>query len=309
MSLDTYNEQPKFKDILQQLPVTLQLQLQLATTLTRAHKTFVEFGLLNITLQQERAFDSVLSMLSSQIDSVESNAANGKHTETDTISLLDLHFPEWDHFFITASRLEIVAMHFYKSSTLDVQSCSRIFNTTVKMMEFIRDQEMGHVISSSCTRFVFATVLMGCTLMLRILKGPYAANVDQEQGAALLLTSRKFMQSYSVTKGDHPDRAAQVAKQIWESEKLFKDANGTVNFTLRVRNRLSAGPLHDLIHRLRENFLDVGNQPAPSRSAGMSFCLSAESESTNTSCQTTYRCQMKLRAPMIHFPQVSIQLL
>lgn len=87
MSFDTYNEQSRFKDILQQLPATLQLQLQLATILARAHKTFVELGLLTMTLQQERALDSVLRMLSSQIDSIESKAASGKYTELESAIL------------------------------------------------------------------------------------------------------------------------------------------------------------------------------------------------------------------------------
>jgi hypothetical protein len=87
MSLDTYNEQPGFKDMLQQLPVTLQLQFQLSTILARAHKTFEELGLLTMNVQQERTLDSVLKMLSSQIDSIESNATSGKYTKLNSTIL------------------------------------------------------------------------------------------------------------------------------------------------------------------------------------------------------------------------------
>ncbi|KAF4626767.1 hypothetical protein G7Y89_g11389 [Cudoniella acicularis] len=231
MSLDTYNEQPRFKDILQQLPDTLQLQLQLVTILARAHKTFVELGLLTMTLQQKRALDFVLRMLSSQINSIESNAAS-----------------EWDYFYIAAARQEINAMHFFKSShTLDAQSCNSVFSTTAKVLKFCG-------VDGS---FAYATHS----------QRPIATNVDQEHGSILFLATAKFMQSCYVEKGDLPNRASLFAEQLLGNEKLFKDTNGTVNIALRVRNRLSASPLRDVIIRWREEFRDLGTQAAPSRKA------------------------------------------
>ena len=90
MSLDAYNEQPKFKDILQQLPAALQIQLQLATILVRAHKSFVELSWLTMTLQQERALDSTLKKLNSQIDSIELNGASGKNSKLDSTILTNV---------------------------------------------------------------------------------------------------------------------------------------------------------------------------------------------------------------------------
>lgn len=81
MSLDTYNEQPGVKDMLQQLPTTLQLQIQLSTILAHAHKTFEELGLLVMNVPQERTLDSVLKMVNNRIDSIESNATSGKYTK------------------------------------------------------------------------------------------------------------------------------------------------------------------------------------------------------------------------------------
>jgi hypothetical protein len=165
-------------------------------------------------------------------------------------------------------------MHFFKSlETLDVQSCNSIFSTTVKVLEFIRNQEMNHGLSGSCTRFVFCAVLMGVSLMLRILKGPFSTYFDQEHGSTLFLAAAKFMQSCSV-EGDYPNRFALLAEQLWGSEKVFKDANGTVNIALRVRNRLCLSPLHDTIIRWKEEFGNLRPQAAPSRKAGKSSCLS-----------------------------------
>lgn len=181
---------------------------------------------------------------------------------------------EWDYFYIAAARQEINAIHFFKSSeTLDVQSCNTIYDITVKVLEFIRDQELRQGLSGSCTRFVFTAALMGVSLMLRILKGPFATNVDQNRGSTLLLAAAKFMQSCPVEKGDYPDKFAVLAEQLCRSEKVFKDADGTINIALRVRNRLSLSPLHDLIIRWKEEFGNLRPQAAPSRQAGTSSCL------------------------------------
>jgi hypothetical protein len=85
MSLDAYNEQPKFKELLDQLPATLQLQFRVANTLARAHKTFVDLNMLTMTLQQERTLDSVLKMLNNQIDSIEAKAVSGQYLSLKSI--------------------------------------------------------------------------------------------------------------------------------------------------------------------------------------------------------------------------------
>jgi transcriptional regulatory protein LEU3 len=153
---------------------------------------------------------------------------------------------EWDYLSVVAARQEVNAMHFFKSSdALEVQSWNSIFGTTVKVLEFIRNREMNHLFSGSCTRFVFTAALMRVSLMLRILKGPFGTNYDQEYGFTLLLAAAKFIQASSIEKGDYPNRFSLLAEQLVGSEKVFKDANGTVNIALRVRNRLSLSLLHD----------------------------------------------------------------
>jgi hypothetical protein len=80
MSLDAYNEHANFKELLLQLPATLQLQFQLANTLSRAHKTFVDLNLITMTSKQERGLDSVLRKLNNEIDSIESKVISSKYT-------------------------------------------------------------------------------------------------------------------------------------------------------------------------------------------------------------------------------------
>jgi hypothetical protein len=41
-----------------------------------------------------------------------------------------------------------------------------------------------------------------------------------------------------------------------EEREVFRDPDGSINITLRVRNRLSGGPLHDVIRCWKEEFFD-----------------------------------------------------
>jgi len=94
------------------------------------------------------------------------------------------------------------------------------------------------------------------SFMARILKGPFAAYLDQERGSALHGTAVLFLKSCSIEKGDLPDRLAIVAEQIWRSEKVFRNADGSVNIALRVRSRLSASPLYDSFRWWKNEFVD-----------------------------------------------------
>ncbi|KAF2103516.1 hypothetical protein NA57DRAFT_72491 [Rhizodiscina lignyota] len=230
-SVDTYTEQDQFKRILPQLPAELQLQLQLATIMSRAQRTFVQFGLPKLSSQQERTLDSVLQMVTTQLDTVESRASS-------------------------ACRLEVAAMHFFKSSeALDVQACQFIFDTIVKVYEFIRDQEKAHKLSSFCPNSVISAVMMGQALMLRIHKGPMAAYVDQERGSALFHAIVSFIKAVALEHGDKPTKVVSFSEQMWGSSKAFKNADGSLDLALRVRNRLSISLVHDAIIRWREEFL------------------------------------------------------
>jgi hypothetical protein len=269
MSLDAYNEHAKFKDILLQLPATLQLQFHLANTLARAHKTFVDLNLLTMTLQQERALDSVLKKLNSEIDSIESKAVSGMYMPPD--SMLEAYFPALasDAFFIAIARQDINAMHFFKSpNTLDVQSCHSIFDATTRFFELILSQETPHARSSACPCFVILAVLMGASLILRLLRGRLPTYIDQERGSTLYLAMVEFLKSCSIEKGDSPDRGATLAEQVWKSDKLFKDNNGSIDIALCVRNRLTSSPMVDVVLRWGDQLSDPAITTEPIRNTG-----------------------------------------
>lgn len=183
-------------------------------------------------------------------------------------------FIAYDLFYVAVARQEIAAMHFFKSAeALDGQCCSLIFEVTATVLENIRDLEISSKLSQYSARFHIVAALTGISLMIRILKGPFAPFVDQERGSTLYSNTIQFVRSASLEKGDLPDRIALFAEQIWSSEKLFKETDGSINITLRVRNRLSASPLYDTIQRWKEEFINEGDPTSHGLDRGIVFIL------------------------------------
>jgi hypothetical protein len=102
---------------------------------------------------------------------------------------------------------------FFKSpNTLDVQSCHSIFHATTRLFELILNQETPHALSSACPCFVILPILMGASLILRILRGPFSTYIDQEHGSTLYLATIEFLKSCSIEKGDAPYRGSTLAE-------------------------------------------------------------------------------------------------
>jgi hypothetical protein len=170
----------------------------------------------------------------------------------------------WDIFYLAAARQDIAAMHFYKSAkTFDIQSSIAVFEATSKILEQIQDLENDLQLSTICTRFIFMTAFLGMAFMARLLKGPFASYLDYAKGSALYQRVLLFLQSCSLEKTDLPERAATALQQVWKSEKIFKSANGSIDITLRVRNRLSASPIYDAIRWWREEFVEHRREIEP----------------------------------------------
>ncbi|KAK9489927.1 hypothetical protein V1508DRAFT_400375 [Lipomyces doorenjongii] len=256
VSFEIYNEQIQFKALLEKLPVTLRIQIQISNIITRAHKTLLDLGLLSMTPQQERTMDALLKGFNTELDSLENLASSSRDQVQDVLPYPD-SCSVWDRLYIASARQDLVAMHFYKSAiTLDMQSCMLIFDATSSVLEQVRDLDRDYGLHRICSRFLLTVTLLSLASMARILKGPFAGYLDQTRGYNLFDTGVRFARSCSVQKADFGERGAAFAEQIWKSKKVFRNPDGSINITLRVRNRLSSGPLHDAIRSWKEEFFD-----------------------------------------------------
>jgi hypothetical protein len=156
---------------------------------------------------------------------------------------------------VAAALLDLNVMQFYKSvNSLDMQSCMWIFDATSDVLERLRDLDRHFDLHRVCTRSIMMVALLSLASMARVLKGPFAGGLDQANGYNLLNTGIAFLRSCSVQRGDFAAKCASFGEKMWSSKKIFRDPDGSINITLRVRNRLSGGPVHDAIKYWKEEF-------------------------------------------------------
>ncbi|MCJ1313725.1 hypothetical protein MMC25_007405 [Agyrium rufum] len=257
VSFEIYNEQPHFKSILEKLPKTLKCQVRISNIITRAHKALLDLGLLVMTLQQERTMDALLSGFNRDLDNLEDPLASGEDP-TESIHHCTNRNAVWDRLYLAAARQDLTNMHFYKSSTtLDAQACMSIFNATTHLLEDVRDIDRTSNIRLVSGRFLLITVLLSLASLARVLKGPFAGFLDQSRGSDLYDYGSKFIRASSTQKFDFGEKAAAAVERIWTSKKVFRNPDGSVNITLRLRNRLSAGPWYDVTRCWKEEFIDL----------------------------------------------------
>jgi transcriptional regulatory protein LEU3 len=178
VSFEIYNEQIHFKTLLEKLPMTLRIQIQINNIISRAHKTLLDLGLLSMTPQQERTIDALLKGFNTELDSLENLASSSKDQVQDVISYTDFD-SVWDRLYIASARQDLVAIHFYKSATtLDMQSCLLIFNATSSVLEKVRNLDRNYGLQRIYTQFLLTATLLSLACIARILKGPFAGYLD-----------------------------------------------------------------------------------------------------------------------------------
>lgn len=251
MNFDAYHKQSKFKEIMTQLPATLQLQFKLANTLSRAHRVFIDHNLLEMTRQQERALDSVIQMFLTQLEGMENAVTSGMCLSLRTKQLLkSVQIEDIDLLFVAVAKLEIYAMHFFKpANSLGIQTCHSIFDATKKFFDLTLSTQGYYGTNGACPCFLTLAILMGQSIMTRILKGPCATFIHQELGSTLFLNMSKFLVSCSTEQGDASERGGKLGEQLFKNENVFRDQNGIVNVDLRVRNKLASSLMADMVLR------------------------------------------------------------
>jgi hypothetical protein len=170
-----------------------------------------------------------------------------------------------------------------------MQSCLLIFKATSSVLQQVcgLDKDLG--IHRICPQSLITVAALSMASIARVLRGPFAEYLDQARGGNLVKAGVDFIRSCSIQKGDYGEKTAAFAEQMWKSQKVFRNPDGSVNITLRVRNRLSGGPLYDVVRCWGEEFFDSDNMQSAlvrNNGNGPSIQIGASSR-TNARVDTT----------------------
>jgi hypothetical protein len=165
-----------------------------------------------------------------------------------------------DKFYHCVARLTVQAFHFYKnpSKKLPTFMLTRMYSSACAVLRTIDRLDSSGIIrlNASPFYFIYATSLASFTI-LRLLKASTAQYMDENAKEAFFL-GVNVMKRLSTENSDGPSRMALILTQLWNSEKAFKNADGSEHLCLRIRTRLAMSTVFDSIWWWREEF---GGQP------------------------------------------------
>lgn len=131
---------------------------------------------------------------------------------------------------------------------------TRLYSTACLVLRHLDQLGQGFLkVESAPFFFTFAANVATVTI-LRLLKGSTAQYLDVDQAKEMFFLGVNLLKRLSLDANDIANRMVMIMTQLWNSEKAFKNPDGTDSTTLRIRTRLAMSPVLDAIWWWREEF-------------------------------------------------------
>lgn len=147
-------------------------------------------------------------------------------------------------------------MHFYEASEqLEPANLVQLGITSCATINLMRELETSSALVSSSTFYIFHSLLLAATNLLRLLRGfePQSEH-DYKRGEDTFYLAVTLMKRMSIANDDLAGRCSDLLSKLWTSQKLFRRADGSLAPEIRIRTRLVMSPLVDCLWWYREEF-------------------------------------------------------
>jgi hypothetical protein len=161
-----------------------------------------------------------------------------------------------DKFYLYVARLTVQAFHFYKdpAKKLPTFMLTRMYTSACNVIRHTdRLDNSGAIKLTAAPFYFFYAISLASFTILRLLKASTAQYMDENAKEAFFL-GVNVMKRLSMENNDGPSRLGVILTQLWNSEKAFKNADGTEHLALRIRTRLAMSAVFDCIWWWREEF-------------------------------------------------------
>ncbi|KAJ5579540.1 uncharacterized protein N7459_005525 [Penicillium hispanicum] len=217
----------------------MALKLRCQDLIARCSEAVMENGMRSMSLDQERSLDIILRTYEGQVDDLELRAV------TDD-----------ERFHTFLCRMSIQSFHFYKIQTLVSSGCfPRVLVTACSLIDYIQSLKDR----LSCLAMVPAQMsfglLMASISLLRILKSStLSQGLETGRARNCLFNAINLAKEMSVDPADVPAKTVTVLNAAWNSNRVFRKADGSEYTALRIRGRLVLSPILDTVWWWRDEF-------------------------------------------------------
>jgi hypothetical protein len=144
---------------------------------------------------------------------------------------------------------------FQSPDTLDLVNITHLYTTACLYLDLVNElDESMEITSHATTTFQIGTMLAGCTL-IRLLKSNFSKYLDVDRSKAQFFLAVNLMKKFSIENNDGPAQVYVMLSQLWTSDRVFRNPDGTERPKLRIRSRLSMSLVTDCLWWWKEEFL------------------------------------------------------
>ncbi|KAE8833822.1 hypothetical protein PTNB85_03805 [Pyrenophora teres f. teres] len=254
------------EDMVPYLPADLQYLHKVYIILMRAMVAFGKTNLQSIHCDV-RVLRSLIGIFDSQLLSL----APSSSSDLDTLQL-------------SCARIHVMAFHFFAHPTNpgpEAEGLSRFYALCISVIQSASTMQTTQktFLASVSQSFIDRTITLAGFTILRLVRSPLAQHLDLHAGERAFSQACEFLKSVSLQPGDIHYRTAHIMKDLWGSEKVFRNKDGRVeSLYLRLRTRLSMSVSYDMFWYWREEFSNMQN-PYNGEDATL---LSSEATQQNT---------------------------
>lgn len=233
------------------LPASIRVQIKSHIIVANAMTALNENGLSYHAACQSNGIEMILRIFKDRLMDLESES---------------MPLEEIDKLYLSICRMHLQTMHFYEASErLDSANLVQLHITSCATINLMRELDASSAIISSSTSYMFHSLLLAATNLLRLLRGlAPQSQQDYERGEATFFLAVTLMTRMSIANDDLPGRCSNSLSKLWTSQKLFKRADGSLAPEIRIRTRLIMSPLVDCLWWYREEFRVQRNVYPPS---------------------------------------------
>lgn len=160
-----------------------------------------------------------------------------------------------NHLHLAIAYLHIRSFYLYcKLENRSMLGLAQLYGTAISLLETVALQDKVQDIGHYCPDYVFQAIMLSASIILKLLRSPVAENLDIQSGTSCFFTAINICKKMYTEQNDVPSKAATIMSQLWLSDMVHKNADGTYRWPLRVRCRLAAGAIYDAFLWWRDIF-------------------------------------------------------
>jgi hypothetical protein len=179
-----------------------------------------------------------------------------------------------DKIYSSIAMLQLLGIHLFKDvATLEVKDIAQLYAAARSTIDIILETDKTYQLALYGTAYIWTGLVLATCILLRILKTPLKDMIPHEGGENNFLSGLSNLREWTLANDDQTLRITHAMGKMWRSDRVFKNADGSYNFSLRIRTRLAMSICFDVFWWYREQEMGQAGAYSRQRGSGLFMCI------------------------------------